>query len=213
MSASPIPRWAGIGLLVYIVGTLAAFLFTGAPGGEYSAADVAAYIAPSQAPSALVIWYVAVLSALALVVFAAGIRKLPSIGRPLAALASIGAAVSVTGSWLAGGVALGVLEGGSAVRTGVPAAVVYLFTEIGHAMSACGPAMCVGIIGIVLTVRGALPMWLRVVSVIGGVCGVFAPFYFTYFLYVLWAVALGVTIIATRRTPTISQVESAASIV
>ncbi|WP_426516127.1 hypothetical protein ACPPVQ_16000 [Diaminobutyricibacter sp. McL0618] len=213
MSTSLIPRWAGIGLLVYAVGTLAAAMFTGSPGGEYSAADVAAYTAPGHAPTALVLWYIAALSALALVVFGAGIRRLPAMGRPLSALASIGAAVSITGTWLAGGIAVGMLEGGSAVRSGVAAPVVYLFTEIGHAMSMCGPAMCVGVIGIVLAVRGALPVWLRVVSVIGGVCGILAPFFFTFFLYVLWVVVLGVVILATRRVPAVPRVESAASIV
>ena len=213
MSTSPIPRWAGIGLLVYVIGNVAAFMSTGAPGGDFSAADVAAYIAPGHAATAFAIWYVDALSVLALVVFGAGIRKLPGVGLPLSALATVAAAVSVTGTWLAGGVTVGMLEGGTAVRDGVPAPVVYLLTEIGDLMAACGPAMCIGIIGIVLALRGVLPVWLRVVAVIGGVCGILAPFYFTYFLYVLCVVVLGVAIVATRRTPAVARLESTASIV
>lgn len=195
MSALAIPRTAGIALLTYAVGTFAAFMFAGAPGGAYYDERVQAYVTHGQSTS-LALWYVAALSALALVVFGTGLRRLPLVGGPLAALAAIGAALSVTGSWLAGGVLVGMLEGGSTVQTQTSQAVVYLITEIGNAMAVCGPAMCVGVIAITLAVRGPLPTWLRVASVIGGICGILAPFFFTYFIYLLWALAMSVTLIA-----------------
>lgn len=211
MSATTLPRSAGTGLLVYAAGTFAAFAFAGSPGGDYSAGGVASYIGPAHAPVAFTLWYVAALSALALVVFGAGVRRTPAIGGPLAALATIGAALSATGAWLAGGVAVGMVEGGGAVQSGVPAPVVYLITEIGNLMCVCAPALCVGVIGIVLAVRGALSPWLRVVSVIGGICGILAPFYLTYFAYLLWVLVLGIVVLA-RRTPATESVRTTATL-
>jgi hypothetical protein len=213
MSTPVITRSAGIGLLVYTVGTFAAFMFAGSPGGDYEDAQVAAYVDPGHATIAFTLWYVSGLAALALVVFGAGLRRLPVVGGALASLAAIGAALSVTGAWLAGGVEVGMIEGGSAVRSGVPHSVTYLLTEIGNAMAVCGPALCVGIIAIVLAVRGGLPIWLRVLSVIGGVGGILAPFYFTYFLYLIWAVVTAITIIVNRRTAQSRAAEPAASMI
>ena len=91
--------------------------------------------------------------------------------------------------------------------------MTYLFTEIGNAMAVCGPGLCVGIIAIVLAVRGGLPIWLRVLSVIGGVGGILAPFYFTYFVCVLWAVVMAITIIVNGRTAQSKAARPAASMV
>lgn len=213
MSTPIIPRSAGVGLLIYAVGTFAAFMSAGAPGGDYDDARVAAYIDPSHAPIAFALWYVAALSALALVLFGAGVRRLPTVGGSLSALVTIGAALSVTGAWLAGGVDVGMVEGGEAIRSGTPHAVVYLLTEIGNVMAVCGPALCVGVVAIVLAVRHGLPMWLRVFSVIGGISGILAPFFFTYFVYLLWALAMGIALIAARRTARTAVAEPAASII
>jgi hypothetical protein len=65
MSTSIVPRSAGIGLLVYVLATFVAFILSGAPGGDYSDAEVIGYIASSHAPVAFVVWYVAGLGALA----------------------------------------------------------------------------------------------------------------------------------------------------
>ena len=43
-----IPRSAGIGLLVYAVGTTAGFVGAGGPGGDYESAIVAGYVDPSH---------------------------------------------------------------------------------------------------------------------------------------------------------------------
>jgi hypothetical protein len=198
MSVSTIPRWAGVGLLAYTLATLVAFMFSGAPGGDYADSDVVAYIAPGHAVTVFALFYVSALGALALVVFGAGVRRLPAIGQPLAALSAVGAAISVTGSLLAGGVAVATLEGGAAVRQGTPHAVVYLTTEIGHLMASCGPALAIGVAAIVLAVRAQMRMWLRVVAVVGGLCGILAPFYFTYFVYVLVMVILSIALLMGR---------------
>jgi hypothetical protein len=216
MSTHVTPRSAGIGLLIYAIGTFASFMFAGAPGGDYADGRISSYIDPAHAPVAFTLWYVSALAALALVLLGAGIRRLPNIGGPLAALTSIGAALSVTGAWIAGGVEVGMVEGGSAVQAGVPHPVVYLLTEIGSAMAVCGPALCIGVVAIVLTFRGGLPVWLRIFCLIGGVCGILAPFFFTYFIYLLWALTMSVALIVTggaARTMSVGPAEPADSIV
>jgi Na+/H+-dicarboxylate symporter len=71
--------------------------------------------------------------------------------------------------------------------------VFYTLTEIGNLLAVCGPALCLGVAALVLATRGPLPTWLRVFSVLAGVCGVLAPFYFTYFVYALWTLVAGIT--------------------
>lgn len=198
MPTSIVPRSAGLGLLVYALATFVAFMLSGAPGGDYSDAKIVDYIAPSHAAPAFIVWYVAALGALALVVFGAGLRRIPGIGQPLSALATVAAALSVAGSFLAGGVAVGMVEGGSAVQEQAPHSAVYLLTEIGNLLTVCGPALSVGVIAIVLAVRTRMPVWVRVVAVVGGICGILAPFFFTYVIYVIAALALSVAFMTGR---------------
>jgi len=194
MFTSIVPRTAGVGLVVYLLATFVAFMFSGAPGGDYSDAKIVDYIAPSHATTAFIIWYVAALGALALVVFGTGLRRIPGIGQPLSALATVGAALSVAGSFLAGGVAVGMVEGGTTVQQDTPHSAVYLLTEIGNLLTVCGPALCVGVIVIVLAVRTRMPVWVRVVALVGGVCGILAPFFITYLIYVVAALVLSVAL-------------------
>ena len=93
-----------------------------------------------------------------------------------------------------------------------PHSAVYLLTEIGNLLTVCGPALCVGVIVIVLALAARMPIWVRVVAVLGGVCGILAPFFFTYLIYLIAALALSVAFMTghavRERMP-----EQAASIV
>ena len=44
---------------------------------------------------------------------------------------------------------------------------------------------------IVLAVRAGLPTWLKIFSIIAGVCGILAPFYFTLGIYLIWVLVFG----------------------
>jgi hypothetical protein len=61
------------------------------------------------------------------------------------------------------------------------------------------PALCIGVAALILAARGRLPQWLRVFSVIAGVCGILAPLFFTYFVYVLWTIVAGITLARSSR--------------
>jgi hypothetical protein len=56
-----------------------------------------------------------------------------------------------------------------------------------------------------------MPGWLRAFTLVAGLCGILAPFFFTYFVYVLWTVVVGL-IVATRRVPQVTS-EAAPSLV
>jgi hypothetical protein len=92
-------------------------------------------------------------------------------------------------------------EGGSAVPAGVPHPVVNTITEIGNLVSWCAPALFVGIVAILVSRVPTLPRWLRIFSTVAGVCGILAPFLFTFFLYLVWVLVFGVALVAKRTMP------------
>lgn len=199
MSASGIPRSAGVGLLVYGLGTAAAFMWSGAPGGEFTSSMVRDYLARGHWTIAFVLWYVSALSALGLVVVGGALRRTQLHGDTLWGLCVAAAATSVVGAFITGGVDVAMAEGGAAVRSGVSLPVIYTMTEIGNMLAVCAPALIVGVVALVLAARSTLPSWLRVFSVLAGVCGILAPLFFTYFVFTLWTVAAGITLALSRQ--------------
>lgn len=194
MSASRISRSAGVGLLVYGLGTATAFMASGAPGGEYTTSMVRDYLARGHWTIAFVLWYVAALSCLGLVVLGAALRRTERDGEWLWGLSVAACATGVVGAFVTGGVDVAMAEGGTAVRTAVPLPVIYTMTEIGNLLAICAPALMVGVAALVLAARSALPGWLRVFSAVAGVCGILAPFFFTYLLFAVWTIAAGITL-------------------
>lgn len=195
MSAHHIPKAAGVGLLVYSIGTATAFLASGSPGGQYSAGAVTHYVAGAHWALAFALWYLGALAALGLVVAAAALRPVPLIGQVLSSLGVAGAALSITGAFISGGVDVAMAEGGRTVQEGVAGPVVYTTTEIGNLLAVCAPALCVGVAALVVALRRPLPTWLKIFTVVGGVCGILAPFFFTYFVFLLWTLVAGVAVV------------------
>jgi hypothetical protein len=185
-------RTAGLGLVVYGLGTTIAFWTLGAPGGGYRSDLVPSYIAPSHLAPAFAIAYVGAISALGLFLFGLGLRlMLPGPGELLWGLSIAAATVSVVGWFVDGGLAVAMAEGGRTVRAGVPHTMVYVVTETGNLLAVCAPAFFVGVAAIVLARRATLPRWLRIFSVVAGVCGILGPAFFTLGVFVLWTLALG----------------------
>lgn len=188
-----IPRSAGIGLLVYAVGTTVGFVSAGGPGGDYEAASIASYVDPSSYPQTFGSWYLGALAALGLLAFGHGLRRLGGwLGDTVWALSIAGLATSVVGAFVAGGLVTALAEGGTAVQQGVPGPVVYTISEIGNLLALCGPAFFVGVVAILLAARAGLPRWLSIFSVVAGLCGILLPFYVTIPIYLIWALVFGV---------------------
>lgn len=187
-----IPRSAGIGLLVYAVGTTVGFAGAGGPGGDYEPEMVAGYVDPSHYATSLGFWYLGALAALGLLAFGRGLRRLGgAVGETAWGLSVAGAAISVVGAFVGGGLVTALAEGGDTVRKGMPHPVVYAISEIGNLLALCGPGFFVGVVAILLAARAALPRWLAVFSVVAGVCGILLPFYFTIPVYLVWTLVFG----------------------
>jgi hypothetical protein len=191
-------RTAGLGLLAYAIGTPLTMALIGSPGGDFSNADIAQYVSAGHRTTAFVMAYVGGLAALGLLAFGSRMRdELGAVGRAVWGLAVAGTATAVTGWFMVGGVAVAATEGGTAVQ-GVGHPVIYLLTEIGNLVAVCGGAFFAGLIALVLAVRGPLPMPLRVVSALAGVCGIVAPLYFPMAVYLLGVLAVAVWCLASR---------------
>jgi hypothetical protein len=208
-------RAAGFGLLTYALATPVAFIVTGAPGGNYSDHLVRTYIASGHWVTAFVACYLGAAGALGLLVF--GIRWYAAVGPAgdlLRGLAIAGAATSVVGWFVDGGVVVSMAEGGRTVQDGVPHVVIYTLTETGNLLAVCAPAFFLGVGAILMAARVSMPRWLKAFSVFAGVCGILAPLYFTYGVFALWAVVFSGWVIAgARRTATATPTSPSASLV
>ncbi len=206
-------RTAGAALLLHGVATFAASALIAAPGGQYDAGGVARFVDSAHFPVAFVAAYVGCLGSVAALFFVLGIRDaLGSSGDLAWGLGVAATTTGVIGWFFSAGVEVAMAEGGTAVPAGVPHPVVYTLTEIGNLLSWCAPALFLGVVGILLSRATLLPRWLRVFSAVAGVCGIFAPLYLTYFVYLLWTLVLGATLVA-RRAPSASASQPQASIV
>ncbi len=191
-------RVAGFALLAYGLITFIAFA-DNAPGGDYKESAVTRFISSGHMWAAFGWAYLGVLGALGLLVFGLMVREAAGAARDLVTgLAVVGTATSLVGWFVTGGMAVSTAEGGAPVRDHIAHAVVYTLSETGNLLAVCSPALCTGAAAIVLAGKAAMPTWLRVFSVVAGICGILAPFFFTYFVFVLWTVTAGVAL-ASRR--------------
>ena len=200
-----IPRAAGAGLLIYGLGVTTAFFSLGAPGGAYEPTKVTSYLSSAHWTDAFTSAYIGALAALGLLLFGHALRSSAgALGGTLGELvwgAAIAAtATSVVGTFITGGLDVAMAEGGHAVQSGVPHPVIYTISEIGNLLTVCAPALFVGVVAIVLAAKAPLPRGLRAFSAVAGACGILAPLFFTYFLFVIWTLVTGVTILARRRS-------------
>ena len=200
-------RTAGLGLLVYGLGTATAFMTIGAPGGDYEDAIVTSYVAGGHLLTAMLLAYVGAFAALGLLPFAARMRReLPSGGDVVWGLAVAGSATGVIGWFLLGGIAVVAAEGGTAL-TALPHTVIYALGELGILVAGCASAFFVGSAALQLAARAPLPTALRIVTAVAGVCGLVAAVYFPLFLFWLWAIGFGLWI-ATSGTRASRPVEA-----
>jgi hypothetical protein len=195
-------RAAGLGLLAYGVGTAAAFMSIGSPGGDYEESIVTNYLARGHWVVAFVLAYVGAFAAVGFLVAARQLREEVGAARDLFWGVSVaGTAAGVVGWFMVGGVAVAAAEGGAAVAT-VPHPVIYTISEISNLVAVCASAFLIGLAALVLAARSRLPMALRVFSGIAGVCGIVGPVFFPIFLFWLWAIVVGVwALLAREREP------------
>jgi hypothetical protein len=185
-------RTAGLALAGYALVTFVAFSGAGAPGGDYEPDKLSAFLGGGHV-GALLLGWLGLAAALALLLVGRNLRVEVGggAGDLVNGLAVVGAAAGVVGWTAVSGLSIALVEGGSAVTEGLPGPVAYTMGEVANLLAVCAPAFAVGVLALVVAVRCPLPGWLRVVSVLGGLGGLTAPLFFTYFVFLVWAVALG----------------------
>jgi hypothetical protein len=205
-------RTAGLGLLAYAIGTPVAFMGIGAPGGDYEDSIVTSYISSGQRVTAIALAYLGAFAALGLLPFAARMRnELHAGGDVFWGLSVAGVSASVVGWFLLGGIPVVFAEGGSALA-GLPHDVVYAMSEVSILVAVGASSFLVGAAALVLAARAPLSVPIRAFSVVGGVCGLLASFFFPIFIFWLWAIAFGIWMLASRAsavTPVRAQHEPA----
>lgn len=187
-------RVAGIALLVGWFGAFIAMQAAGAPGGDYSAPAAAGYTDPGSYLRPIFAWTAAALSALALPFFGYALRGILGwAGEIIWALSIAAAGVGVTGAYFAGGFIVSLAEsGGTTIHDATPSTLVYTFAEIGNLMAVTAPMFLVGAAGLLLAWKGGLPGWLRVITVIGGLCAMAEPWYVPIPGVVAWVLGFGI---------------------
>ena len=184
-------RTAGLGLLVYGLGTGGAFMLIGAPGGMYDDDTVTTYLSSGHWALAMMLAYVGAFASLGPIVWAARVRhELRSGGDLLWGVSLAAAGAGVVGWFLVGGMSVSFAEGGAAVAT-LPHSVVYLVSEMSDLVAICASAFLVGVGALVVAARAALPGWLRIATYLAGACGILAAGWFTLFLFWLWTIGFG----------------------
>jgi hypothetical protein len=184
-------RTAGLGLLAYAIGAPVAFLGVGAPGGDYDDNMVSTYISSGHRVTAIAMAYLGAFAALALLPFAARMRSELRSGSDLFwGLTVAGVSASVIGWFLVGGIPVVFAEGGAPVA-GLSHDAVYALGSLSILVAVPASAFLVGAAGLVLAARAPLPGAIRAITVVGGVAGLVAAFFFPVFLFWLSAIVLG----------------------
>jgi hypothetical protein len=193
-------RAAGAGILVFSAATLAAMIVGNAPGGDFRAAQVTAFVARSHAGAAWTAGYLGIVGALGLLLFIDRMRE--RIASPSAASMFAGLGIAATGAAAVGwtmiaGISVAHVEGGSWIRIAAP--IVNLVSEMSVLVALCAPACLAGTALLILVARAELPGWLRAFTAVAAVCAIVAPLFFPLFLYLLWGLIFGLWSLVTSR--------------
>ncbi len=200
------PALAGAGAIAFSVFTAAGIIVVGAPGGNYVESDVADYVALGHFPMVVVAGYLALLGVLGLVAVFAYLREVITgeLGDSLASNifwgAGLVAAASFGVGWgLVTGIAVSAAEGGGTASIPHPVTYVLSDTSMNVLFGSAGIMLGFAFIALMLASRGAIPNWLRWLTLVIGVLAIGAPFYFPAFAIPIWGIVTGVWLVAGRR--------------
>ncbi|QGF22571.1 hypothetical protein [Raineyella fluvialis] len=91
------------------------------------------------------------------------------------------------------------------MQAGLSHPLTYVLSEMANLLGACGPSIVIGVAALILAIRAPMPTWLRVFSVLASVCGITAPLYFTFYVFVLWCLVLAAWLVAPRREARVTE--------
>jgi hypothetical protein len=196
-------RRAGIALLVFTLGTFAAFTLASTPAGNYDLSQIHNYLAPGARPAIFAGALLGILAALALLYYLSALRAElpPGRGRDLLWGSGIAAAATAATGWMmAASVPLAYAEGGGHVS--LTPSVVYALGVVSAGM-VYGPAMLFAGVAVIIAARqlAGAPRWWRVLSYAGGICAILSLAFFPFYLFALYCLIVGVWGLLAKGRP------------
>jgi hypothetical protein len=197
-------RLGGIGGIAFAVLTVVTFPLAATPGGNYTASDLTSFVASGHRPAVFVSLYLAVIAASGLICLFARLRQaiVAAGGRQVPDVIFWGAGLAVAIAFLFGWIisfsvpmTYAFSNGGFAIAPAVTYAIVELGLEL--VFGAGGILMGLALIGLFIGSRGALPAWLRWVTLVAGIVGLASPAFFPFFALLLWGLVTGIWLLST----------------
>lgn len=108
----------------------------------------------------------------------------------------IGAGSLIAGFAIVGTVPVALSQGGGGP---IDPRLTYMFAEVGDSVVFGAAFVMLGAALVILGWRGALPMWVRVITVIAGMGGLAAPAFFPILLVLLWGLVIGIWLLTSGR--------------
>jgi hypothetical protein len=197
---------AGIGAVAFGVLPLVAFMVANPPGGNYSASDIADFLAKGHRPAVFVSLYLVLISAVGLLFLLARLRE--SIGDGAREPIFWGFSIAAVAAWMAG-YAVGIVPSIALAFSGgklhsLSAPVAYTFSEAGWAIMYGAGGLLLGCALVTFAVGPvALPAWVRWSTLVAGIASLAAIAWFPFFLVYIWAIVIGVALVVIewRKAP------------
>jgi hypothetical protein len=193
---------AAVGALAFGIITFVAFLIADPPGGSYSEHDAATYVTKDHRPSVFISFYLVLLGGIGLALLLARLRDAIADGGRGSLFWGFG--VAAVAAWVGGyalviaGPAAFAFSGGNGFT--LDHNLVYMFSEAGFALMYGAGGTLLGC-ALVTFAAGpvAAPAWVRWATLVAGIAGIASLAWFPFFLVYLWAIVLGLWLIASDR--------------
>ena len=193
---------AGAGGIAFTVLTVAAVAAAKTPGGTYSAADIADYVAKGHQTGIFLGFGLALFSVLGLILLLVGLRERIGEGSLLANVFSTTTLVSIAAfaigwaAWLSPPLAIAIGGSSSVVIDG---RVTYVVLQIGGVIifGVAGTFLGVTLIALMIGSGQTLPTWLRWFTLIVGVLALASMAWLPFFPLLLWGLVAGIWMIAS----------------
>ena len=190
---------AGLGALAFAILVFAASIIDNGPGGTYSTSDVTDYLKSSNRPVVFVALYMSLLGIVGLLFLLSRLRD--AIGDERRARVFWALSVGGTSAFVAGwalhiAAPLAIGYGGN---VSFAPQTTYLIAVGGYIVLSAG-AIMLGLALLTLVLGPVeLPAWVRWFTLVGVIGGVTSPAFFPFGLFFIWALVLGIWLIATDR--------------
>jgi hypothetical protein len=207
----------GIGALAFAILTFVALFVSDGPGGSYSASQATRFVSHGHRATVIISAYVALMGIVGLICLLGHLRRLIGERDPggLATTIFWGAGLAGATSFAIGWSVFAAdviarAEGGSGVV--LTPVLIYLFAEVGATIIFGPGAVLLGVALLIVafTAGALLPSWLRWLTVIAGIGGLAGPLFFPSFLLIVWGIAVGIWLLATREPAPVAVAQPAA---